>query len=75
MALFLIGFIFLGMMPTVFNLATDEGIWDEVQDSRAIFLRDNALNIFYISGIMSMFATIIWMFNASQSKGASTVYG
>ena len=73
--LFLFGVIFLGLMPKVHDLATNDQLWDGVTDSRAVFLRDDAMTVFYISGIFSMFTTIVWMLNASQSKGASTVYG
>ena len=73
--LFLIGVIFLGLMPTVHDLSTNDELWEEVTDSRAVFLRDNAMTVYYISGIFSLFTTIVWMLNASQSKGASTVYG
>ena len=73
--LFLIGVIFLGLMPTVHDLATNDQLWENVTDSRAVFLRDNAMTVYYISGIFSLFTTIVWMLNASQSRGASTVYG
>ena len=73
--LFFIGVIFLGMMPYIYELSVNEDLWGDVADSRAIFLRDNALNIFYISGLVSFFATIVWMYNASSSKGGAGVYG
>lgn len=68
--IFLIGVIFLGIMPTVYNLSVDEGMWGTVQDSRALFLRDNAMLIFYVSGLIGFFATLVWMFSASSSRGA-----
>lgn len=73
--IFMIGIIFLGLMPTVYNLSVDESMWGDVQDSRALFLRDNAMLIFYISGLIGFFATIAWMFNASSSRGAVSQYG
>lgn len=68
--LFLIGIVFLGLMPTVNELATDPDRWGETTDSRAVFLRDNAMNIYYISGIIGMFATVVWTMNAAASKGS-----
>ena len=73
--IFLIGIVYLGIMPTVSNLAEDESLWTGVTDSRALFLRDNAMLIFYVSGLIAFFATIIWMFNASTSKGAVSQFG
>ena len=73
--LFLIGIVYLGIMPTISNLAEDPSLWSGVTDSRALFLRDNALLIFYISGFLSFVITIIWMFNASSSKGAVAQFG
>lgn len=73
--IFLIGIVYLGIMPTVSNLAEDETLWTGVTDSRAIFLRDNAMMIFYVSGLIAFFATIIWMFNASTARGATTNFG
>lgn len=73
--LFLIGIVYLGMMPTVSTLAEDENLWYGVTDSRALFLRDNAMLIFYVSGVIAFFTTIIWMFNASTSKGAVSQFG
>ena len=71
----LIGVVYLGMMPTMSNLAEDENLWTGVIDSRALFLKDNAMLIFYVSGLIAFFATIIWMFNASSSKGAVSQFG
>lgn len=73
--LFLIGIIYLGIMPTVSNLAEDPSLWTGVTDSRALFLRDNAMTIFYVSGFIAFISTIIWMFNASSSKGAVSQFG
>jgi len=74
-ALFLIGIIYLGIMPTVSNLAEDPSLWIGVVDSRALFLKDNALLIFYVSGFLAFFSIIIWMFNASSAKGATSNFG
>ena len=72
--LFLIGLIFLALMPYVYNLSVDEGLWGNVTDSRALFLRDNAMLIFYVSGLLGFITTIIWMFNASSNKGGIGTY-
>jgi len=74
-ALFLIGIIYLGIMPTVSNLADDPSLWIGVVDSRALFLKDNAMLIFYVSGLLAFFSIIIWMFNASSAKGATSQFG
>lgn len=73
--IFLIAIVYLGIMPTISNLAEDPTLWTGVTDSRAIFLRDNAVMILYVSGLIAFFATIIWIFNASTSKGAVTNFG
>jgi hypothetical protein len=70
-SLFLIGIIFFGLMPTIYKLNVDPNLWDGITDSRAIFLKDNALNIFYISGLVFMFGIIIWMFNGASAKGST----
>lgn len=74
-ALFLIGFVWLGFMPTMNNLVSDDSIWGDVIDSKALFIRDNAMTLYYVAGIIALFATIIWMLNSAQSKGAASIYG
>lgn len=74
-ALFLIGFVWIGFMPQMNNLVNDDNIWGDVVDSRALFIKDNAMNLYYIGGIIALFATIIWMFNSAQSRGAASIYG
>ena len=74
-ALFLIGIIYLGIMPTVSNLAEDPTLWVGVVDSRALFLKDNAMLIFYVSGLLAFFSIIIWIFNASSARGATSNFG
>lgn len=74
-ALFLIGFLVLSFSPIISQLAEDEGMWGGVTDSRAVFLRDNAVTLFYVAGMIGFITTVMWMFNASQSKGASSIYG
>ncbi len=69
-ALFLIGIIYLGVMPTVTNLADDPSLFDGEVSSNTLFLKDNALTIFYVSGLLAFFSIIVWMFNASSSSGA-----
>ena len=73
--IFLIGIVYLGIMPTISNLAEDPSLWSGVTDSKALFLRDNALLIFYVSGFIAFLSVIIWMFNASSSKGAVSQFG
>ena len=75
LTIFLIGIIYLGFMPTMSNLAEDPAMWEGVTDSRALFLRDNAMLIFYVSGLLAFFATIVWILNASTSKGAVSQFG
>ncbi len=74
-SLFLVGVIYLGMMPTMANLAEDPNLWVGVIDSRALFLKDNGMLIFYVSGLIAFFSIIIWMFNASSAKGATAQFG
>ena len=73
--IFLIAIIYLGFTPTVHNLAVDEHLWGNVTDSRSLFLRDNAVLIFQVSGVLSFFMTIVWMLNAATSKGAVSQFG
>ncbi len=49
--IFLICIVYLGIMPTVSNLAEDESLWTGVTDSRALFLRDNAMLIFCLKNL------------------------
>lgn len=74
-ALFLIGFVWLGLMPTMDGLAKDPNMWGDVTDSRAIFLRDNSVNLYYIGGLIALFATIVWMWNSASAKGGASIYG
>lgn len=71
---FLIGFVWLGMMPTMNSLVTDDGMWGDVTDSRAIFLKENSMNLYYIGGLIALFSTIVWMLNSASSKGGATIY-
>ena len=71
----LIGIVYLGLMPTISNLAEDPTMWENVTDSRALLLRDNALLIFYVSGLIAFISTIIWILNASSAKGAVSQFG
>jgi len=73
--LFLIGFIVLGFAPTISQLSEDEGMWGTVTDSRAIFLKDNAVTLFYVAGLIGFITVVVWMWNGSQTKGAVTAYG
>ena len=70
--MFLVGIVYLAFMPHIATLTTDESLWADVADSRAIALRDNALLLYYIAGILSFVVIVVWMFNASSSKGASS---
>jgi len=70
-ALFLIGIIYMGVMPTVTNLADDPSLFGDDVSSNTLFLKDNALTIFYVSGLLAFLSIIVWMFNASSSSGAS----
>ena len=68
--LFLIGIIYLAFMPHVVELTQDESLWADVSDSRALALRDNALLLYYVAGLLAFVTLVIWMFNASSSKGS-----
>lgn len=73
-AIFAIGIVFLSLTPYIDDLATNSSLWGDVIDERAIFLRDNALTLFYVIGLIAFFTVIIWMFNASSRKGATVGY-
>ena len=70
--MFLVGIVYLAFMPHIAELTTNEALWVEVADSRAIALRDNALLLYYVAGILAFVVVVVWMFNASSSKGASS---
>ena len=74
-ALFLIGIIFLSITPFIINLADDPTLFSGEINEQTLFLKDNALMIWYIAGIFSFFSIIIWMFNASSSSGAVSQFG
>ena len=74
-ALFLVGFIILAFAPTIDSLVSDQNLWGEVGDPRAILLRDNAVTLFYVAGLIAFVVIIVWMWNASQSRGAIGVSG
>ena len=69
-ALFLIAFVILAFSPVIDNLANNPAMWGGVGDSRALFLRDNAVTLFYAAGLMAFIMIIVWMWTAAQSKGA-----
>ena len=75
LALFLIGFLVLAFAPSIDSLASNETLWGEVGDSRALALRDNAVTLFYVAGLISFVMIIVWMWNAAQSRGAVGVSG
>ena len=69
-AMFLVGFIILAFAPAIDSLVSDKQLWGEVGDPRAIILRDNAVTLFYVSGLIAFVVILSWMWNASQSRGA-----
>ena len=74
-AMFLVGFIILAFAPMIDSLVSDKQLWGEVGDPRAIALRDNAVTLFYVAGLIAFVMIISWMWNASQSRGAIGVSG
>ena len=64
------GFIILAFAPAIDSLVSDKQLWGEVGDPRAIILRDNAVTLFYVSGLIAFVVILSWMWNASQSRGA-----
>lgn len=69
-ALFLIGIIYLSITPLVVDLANDPMLFSGEISPETLFLKDNALLIFYTSGLLTFFVIIVWMFTASSSSGA-----
>lgn len=74
-AIFMIGFVWLGLMPTIDQLVKDPNLWGDVVDSRMIFLKENAVNLYLIAGLIALFASIVWMLNSASAKGAASIYG
>lgn len=73
-ALFLIGIIYLSITPLVVDLANDPVLFSDEMDPNTLLLKENALLIFYTSGLLTFFVIIIWMFNASSASGAQSSY-
>jgi len=73
-ALFLISIIYLSMTSTVENLANDPSLFDGEVSSATMFLRDNVMMIYYMSGVFTFFVIIVWMFSASSASGAMTSF-
>ncbi len=69
-SLFIIGIIYLSMTSTVENLANDPSLFDGEISPATMFLRDNVMMIYYMSGIFTFFVIIVWIFNASSGSGA-----
>ena len=69
-ALFIVGIIVVSFSPVIDNLANDSGLWGNVTDGRALFIRDNTVTIFYVISFITFIMIIIWMWNAAQAKGA-----
>ena len=73
-ALFIIGIIYLSMTSTIVNLADDPTLFGGEMNEGTLFLRENVLMIYYMSGIFTFFVIIVWMFNASSASGASSQF-
>ncbi|MBL7014798.1 MAG: hypothetical protein ISR79_00360 [Nitrosopumilus sp.] len=73
-ALFIIGIIYLSMTSTIVNLADDPTLFGGEMNEGTLFLRDNVLMIYYMSGIFTFFVIIVWMFSASSASGASSQF-
>lgn len=75
LAIFLGGIVYFGMMPTINDLINDEQLWTNVIDSKALALREYAFFLYLIAGLIYFFVIVVWMLNASSSKGGFTAYG
>ena len=75
LAMLLIGVMILAFAPTIDSLASDPNLWGTVGDSRSLLLRDNAVTLFYVAGLIAYVVIIVWMWNAAQSRGAIGVSG
>ena len=74
LGIFFTGLIFLGMMPTLYEFTHSDVMWENVQDERALNIRDIIWTMYLSLGIIVLFAIMAWMINASTRKTASTAY-
>jgi len=75
LGLFFTGLIFLGMMPTLYEFTHNSSMWVDVDDPRALTIRDTFWTGYLATGVISFFIIFLWMINASNRKTASTAYG
>ncbi len=73
-ALFIIGIIYLSMTSTIVNLSEDPTLFGDEVNANTMFLRENVMMIYYMSGVFTFFVIIVWMFSASSSSGAMTSF-
>jgi|APSaa5957512535_1039671.scaffolds.fasta_scaffold00674_31 hypothetical protein len=74
LAIFFIGLIWLSMMPEMYKITHNETMWGDVEDPRALGVRDMSWNMYLGAGVIAMFSIFVWMINASTRKTASTAY-
>ena len=74
LSIFFIGLIWLSMMPEMYKITHNDAMWSEVEDPRALGVRDMSWNMYLGAGVIAMFSTFVWMINASTRKTASTTY-
>ena len=74
LALFFIGLIWLSMMPEMYKITHNETMWGDVEDERALGVRDMSWNMYLGAGVIAMFSIFVWMINASTRKTASAAY-
>ncbi len=74
LGLFFTGLIFLAMMPEIYKFTHDESRWGDVEDQRALNIRDIIWSMYLATGMIVLFSILIWMINASTRKTASTAY-
>jgi len=74
LGLFFTGLIFLAMMPTLYTFTHDSAMWVDVDDPRALSIRDVIWTSYLATGVIAFFAIFAWMLNASTRKTASSAY-
>lgn len=74
LGLFFTGLIFLGFMPQIYNFTHSDEMWVDVEDPRAINVRDIIWTMFLATGMFTFFAIFAWMINASTRKTAHSTY-
>lgn len=72
-AIFGIGAVMFTMMPTIYQVAYNLDIWNNMPTD-LLMIRDNLYSVFLAMGIISLGVAILWMFSAATRKEDVSAY-